>query len=420
MRTNKVWSVVFLCLAAMAVAMPAASADSVSVYQMDWFGGATGAPLISNSEWGHAVFDIAPTQSIRFLNIIGSDNLGVNQWLVQNVPILSSTASPNPGEHAINLDLGKLGITRGTSAAGRGFSYTIGSFGTTMPISGTPGTISATNGRLDFGYDFVGMGDDPSTPIDPTGYTPLDDPVAVDMGQAPGPTLPQSLPSPWNPIEVERDDMESVEQTPNGCMPGAAANSIYWLHKRYGLNIDGKTLEQLYGHLYGTMGTDPNKGTTIDGFLAGKEAFLQNKGVAMKTYRGKVTWDWIENEIDHGEDVELFYAWWGKVRDRYGNEKEQWVGHMVTIQGKYDDGTNRWLKLRDDEDHSNPGGTNHPRWTRIGSQYSGWMSLLDESKYTYVCFAHSESVPEPSALLVLGSGLMGIAALGRKKLFKKT
>jgi len=373
--------------------------SSVDVHQIDWFNGVTGAAPLANTTWGQAVIDVTPGASAQFVNIVAQDAGNTWHWLAQNVPVMPTTVTPVSAPAAINMDLGKIGIASGTPAAGTSFHYTIGGFETVMPVGGFTGSgfISSSPVVYDYGFDFHDLGDDMTIDVDPTGMTPLTDPVLIDPGAAPNPTLPQVPPPPPPPVLVYRANMTAAEQGVNECAPGSAANSLQWLHDEYGYDLGGKTLQQVHDDLVAKMKTDPATGTSIDDFLAGKQEAAGD--LNLKSFRGKVTWDWIEAEIDHGEDVELWYAWWGKVKykDAAGVEKEkwQWNGHAVTIQGKYDDGVNRWLWVRDDWNQGAAGGTSIPRWTRVGSQFAGRLSLLDESKYTHVYFAHSESIPEP-------------------------
>jgi len=340
--------------------------------------------------------------------------------LAQNVPLFSFEANPNPLAQSINVDLGKLGITRGTSAAGREFSYTIGEFKTLVPTSNFTGSglVSERNVHYDYAFDLLEAGDDLNNPVVPTGYSSLEDPLVVDMGAAPGPTILPQVPPVPNPVQVLRPKMVGIEQTPNGCGPGAAANSIFWLHNRFGLDTKGMNANQLYQYFYNEMKTDANTGTTPANFFAGKEAFAQGTNMVTKKFLGNVTWAWIEQEFDHQEDVELFFNWWGKVVDKAGNVSWRWFGHATTIMGKFDGGPgNRWLWLLDDQDQRNPGGL-VPRLTRVGegTQYPGSLSLLREGKYTYVWGAVSQSVPEPATMGLLALSLAGLTRYIRRRL----
>jgi hypothetical protein len=405
----------------LAIGVQASFAASVSIHQVSWFNGITGATTIPDSAWGQAVIDVTPGTETQFVNVVARNS---GEWLVANAPVLSAQDDPDPGPVAVNVDLGAFGISEGQSASGSPFDYKIGLFEETVPTGSFAGsgTVSTSRVTYDLGFDFLDLGDDLNSPQDPSGITSLIDPILFHPGAPPAANTAQTKPDPNAKVVRVKRKMSAAEQGVNECAPGSAANSIHWLSETQGLDVGGKTLQQIHQELVEKMKTDPKTGTSVKNFLDGKNEVYGSK-LSLKSVIGKdkVTWEWIEKEIDAGADVELFYAWWGKVQDKDKDgavkEKWQWNGHAVTVQGKYDDGKNRKLWVRDDWNQGVNGGTDLPRLTDVGSQYDGYLSLLNESKSTYVYFAHSESIPEPPmlALMLIGVAVSVIAGRPRPR-----
>lgn len=390
-----------------------ASAQLVTMNQLDWFGGPNGVATLANSEWGVVGFDIPSAGSTQYLNVMAPDNFGQPQWLVRNLPIPDSSVEPISHRATVNIDLSQLGVSTGQSAAARPFGYSIGAFQTSMPGPIGTGLIGSQNRVYDFAYDFHDLGANLFNPVvpNPSDMTPLAAPRVVDPGSAPR----------WNDVQVvgtanikhrvRRSMPQGLEEGVNECAPGSKARSLYWLHTEFGMDIGGRTLAQLHQHLVEQMHTDPAKGTSVENFSAAKRRFMEGRGTMEERNGQQVTWDWLSRMFNAGADVEIFFAYWARVRDADGNERDQWVGHAVTIMGKYDDGTNQWLLLRDDQNQGRAG-TGEPYWTRARTtDYAGYLSLPDVARFTYVYYGNAEMVPAPGMLALL---VLGLAARRRR------
>lgn len=168
------------------------------------------------------------------------------------------------------------------------------------------------------------------------------------------------------------------------CGPTAAANSLYWLSKKY--NLPGLTvnktkvgmIEELAGYMGATKDAtgnwqwpNLNAGVRDIDFITGKQNYLNKNGGGViqqakdgsfavdsantvilgpnKTKFNKIvsgtgdfpTWEWIKNERAKGEDVEIGYTYAIKKDGNWYIDGGHWEvfkggedqGHFVTIAG---------------------------------------------------------------------------------------
>ncbi|MDH3889925.1 MAG: VCBS domain-containing protein [candidate division Zixibacteria bacterium] len=180
--------------------------------------------------------------------------------------------------------------------------------------------------------------------------------------------------TPSKKNDVKRPNVPNVQAAKSQCVPAAIANSLQWLENRYkikvphdhkpGLKGDNSLVGQLDKYMKRWVGgTKPSrrkgKGVNRSRMINGKFEYMKKNGLSRKivckhqgtktgglpdqakytrhgvsstneSVNGYVTWEWIKQQIDNGEDVELSY--W-----RYSGTKRK-GGHCVMVVG--------WKKVR--------------------------------------------------------------------------
>ena len=280
-----------------------------------------------NTVWGKYRVEVTPGAELSFINVVASD-----QWIVRNlpVPLIEDAAGSLMLETAV--DLGAFGWTEG------------------MNLTGTSVTLQTS------------LGLEPWSAIRDIGSLV---PVTIGndflnaVGRAVGDTVggPGTVPelgtwdlSGWPDVDFQfRFNMPNVQQGPNECGPGSAANSLEWLRSEYTgdqVPLDD-TLNERLDDLSGRMHTDHRKngGVSDANFLDGKLAYLDDDvdvnllvkfmGIGLGNADRKVgstvadaqgtlpTLDFILDEINHGEDVEIAMTFYRPERftDSNGNGK---------------------------------------------------------------------------------------------------
>lgn len=147
---------------------------------------------------------------------------------------------------------------------------------------------------------------------------------------------------------VVQPNAVNVQAADDQCAPMSIANSLAYLEERYGLDVEheheaGLRDNTLVGRLEQAMGRNATSRTNGDGLstmpvMNGKMKYMKDYGLRKKLImrhqgtaelgfdnedtleahgcrsvnessdNGHVTWDWIKEQIDNGEDVEIGYA----------------------------------------------------------------------------------------------------------------
>jgi hypothetical protein len=127
------------------------------------------------------------------------------------------------------------------------------------------------------------------------------------------------------------------------CGPTSVANSFKFLEQKYGLSglIDPNDPYTTINELETYMNTSSPNGTTIGDLINGKKQYISDMGLSDKisvegqtffnlgingvTDNTKPTWNFLFDQIDKGQDVEVLINWW--TGTKYSG------GHYLTITG---------------------------------------------------------------------------------------
>lgn len=140
---------------------------------------------------------------------------------------------------------------------------------------------------------------------------------------------------------------ESVNFGDQACGPTSVANSFQFLQTEYG--ITGLLAADPYdtiNTLETYMNTNGTNGTEIGDLIRGKRDYIADKGLSSKiSIEGETffnlgiegvadnttpTWDFLFDQVDKGQDVEILINWWDGM--------QYLGGHYLTVTGMtYDD-----------------------------------------------------------------------------------
>lgn len=323
----------------------------IRLSQVDYY--LHGELVVPSSEWGQVdvQYDAAELQELVFLNIVTDSGMVAlsssaagrqtegGRWLVQNLPLTPSSAPDAASFRSVGFfDLASaFGTERGVDLGGRQIPLHV--FLTAEPLvdpqpSGEPVIVQIASAPT---RDLINSGV-PSFPM--VLNPPVPEPVAWI-----GPFLPEVL---------TRDGMPNVVQESHFCGPGSAANSLHWLDAE-NENVDlADTLEQTQDELADNMDNN-NDGNWDDAQVEGKLEYIDDHGLPIEVHYtggemlpspgnytspdghgtarndGAITWDWIEQELDRGQDIEIMTA-----------------SHWVVLDGYLDLGGVHLLRYRDD------------------------------------------------------------------------
>ncbi|NOX17993.1 MAG: T9SS type A sorting domain-containing protein [Chlorobi bacterium] len=201
----------------------------------------------------------------------------------------------------------------------------------------------------------------------------------------------------------------------NACGPAAASNSMKWLSDLpdNGINIS-QTHREILTLLSDFMHRQRNHGVRIDDFIRGKLDFIAEFGLNINvkfqsdwltdTVKSSFnnsfarndngtssypTWDWIKQEMNDGEDVELMYKW----KDSDGN----WRGHVVTLTGvtETEDGKKSITYKHDKKQGVSGSSSVVQEGARIKIDSNGRMIIHKNGRKKYVSHAVAESPGDP-------------------------
>jgi hypothetical protein len=234
--------------------------------------------------------------------------------------------------------------------------------------------------------------------------------------------LPRFVESPsldwvYRGCEMPNIDLDSSRHNPdevpgttgdwNACVPAAASNSLMWLKDKHPEIKFPENHRELMEKLARLMGHTQDSGTFARPFVEGKLALIDSLKLPIRVkFQGMwfdtndiaspntqyghsarndndssgahVTWDWLVQEMKHGEDVELTFGYYNDSNRRTG-------GHCITVTGVSDVRTARGIYYKDDGDQSDTGGTRQ-KFVNWDTSRTGWPYLNGISTTARKCW----------------------------------
>ncbi len=254
-----------------------ANAESLEFYQLDFNLDGT---ITLNSDWG--VVDLTFTGSDTIVYF----NLTVNgTWQVQDMPVLSLEGSGVNQTQRFWFDLGNEVGTNVTDL------YYVSRL-TTAPLLSAPPYVDSIYAQV------------------------RDDSVVVysNCGCPFNRTPPPAKPTVGGTVSDEKqhklEGFETQECGRYDCVPAAISNSLKFLKKRHGLNIndDDITIDKMKEACGWVDGVGVPPGTE---WWDLKDEYMKKKKLPITTERrvAKENIDWVIQQIDIGQDVEMTVRW---------------------------------------------------------------------------------------------------------------
>ena len=248
-------------------------------------------------------------------------------------------------------------------------------------------------------------------------------------------------PATWTPDPQFPDYWQlaaGVNDPNEACAEVAATDSLEWLSSTYNLPnlVQGQTWQGLANTLEEPQYMDLNGGTYSGDFVNGKIAYINSVGYANRLVvesqlggEGTVpTISWIEQQVAARQDVEIEVGW----IETTPSGPDLWLnGHYVAVTGYNQNnlliadpwtgpGANNAESLQIDgtvatELNFDAYGNQIPNYTLDYPEVTinDGISYAN-ADYEIIFAAVSESVPEPSALSLIGMGGMALAAFLRR------
>jgi hypothetical protein len=364
--------------------------SDVNICQMDFYG--TNAPRIEDTNWGDFRFTLVPDEDPNnyYLNLcIRQNQNGPVSWVIDNMMIPSSSDINAPFTGARFFSLADF-VQPGTPIASLEYKIQF----STEPFESAPSGGTFTPASVHNGLYDTGSGSNEGSGLL----------VKPDPGPPP---VPRPPPVSGYIRKVVRWDVPDVEEERNECAPGSVARSLLWLHKRKLINLGAKadpnTLKQEFkaASKWDAVNGVPSYKDWLTGKLKiTKGLKVVNKFVVRKpssvpdgdfeTPDGKAvrrgydpTFEFIRNEIDSKEDIEICVGWLdpNNVRDS---------GHTMTVIG-YAEDSGKEIWVQDDPHQGRKDDKNDRRNTRYTN---GNPPKLDHLPKNRVEMIVSES-PEP-------------------------
>jgi hypothetical protein len=365
----------------------------VEFVQLDLVG-ANQMPIMHSTIGRVEVTVTPPPDSVIYINIVAdSMGTGTSKWIVRNLPIIPYYLDPTPHCFRTMFDFGWLGAITGVPMT----SVVAEVSTSTLPLPTMP--IMSTITTHPVGAGFYAAEGRPGGPHDFSGGMP--DITSLNFP----PTLP---------LRVEwRSNMPNVEAGTNECAPASAANSLAWLTEEHGY-FGVPPVEELLDSLKNArhMNTSSTSGTGDRNMIEGKLKLIDEFGLPLEVHfqdnalgggdivtpsgtaegQGtRPTWDWIEEQVDAGQDVEIGITWLDDAGQPDG-------GHWVTLEGKIDLGEGArgvWYR-HDIEQNNDSSGTDSSHFSWITMRADSFLVLTNEpSNYIDIVVAESPTIIGP-------------------------
>ncbi|MCL5992511.1 MAG: hypothetical protein M1419_10500 [Bacteroidetes bacterium] len=349
--------------------------------------------------------DYSNLDTVTYINVMGRvDSSKPYNWIIQNAPLFPFK-DPSTSTFFFNYD--DMYVTRDSQI-------------TTMSIN-----ISWTNKILTAPYE---VNRDTSVVVNLVLFDVATNNEVVDSvfnvpSSTTGTTWDTTKPTTfvYRGCTVPNIDLNSTLYNPttvpgyagdkNACGPAAAGNSLEWLEKTHPKTpLTGTTHREKMVELSKMMDRANEDGVTTDQLVKGKLAFIDkyklpirvkyqsvfNGDSSIKSPNNKYeneaknhntgnntppTWDWLKQEMEHGEDVEILFGWYDSTGHRNG-------GHWITVTGLSEIGGKKGLYFKDDWEQGATGGLRHPFSEWIEGD-NGWSRIKGLDEGNSICWVES-------------------------------
>ena len=365
---------------------PLPTVGGFNINSVSWFGGVTPG-------WGEISFDFLSGSTVAYVSVIDPAQPGAPGWFLENMPCLPSM---DGRRYATTFDMSGYG--------GGPIEYYVTMTGfASAPTAGGGTIVTPTTGSTSYGAnDLTGR---PGGPADP-GLV--------------GPPPPNGTHSFDLPLGLSRaawhDGMPDEPQGQNECAPTSAGNSLEWLNNKHGLDLPadrneaGEIRDILKDATH--MNTSPVTGTDDDDMIKGKLQFIAENDLPLtvefmddslgdQTHAGltatsagtKPSFDWIFDQMQKGQDVELGMTWAARG------------GHWVTLTGAIELFGVQMLFYNDPDDGQNQTKFSILGTSDAGDPFPGYLELDRESSNSLDIAVAESPAPAPGVPYCPGDGV---------------
>ncbi len=328
--------------------------------------------VLSNSNDGLFGTYLFENDELRFMNVLARNDESSNPvWLVRNLPIMPF---PEPHWVSVPIELVALNLTSTTPIQVQ-FFFSPEDLHT--PPDWRVDSFFDIFYETPLVHDVPDGGDTPEAPVsaepDETVPTEFSGSKAVADSLYRGCKVPN--------VDLDNSTNPSVEDGYSGdlnaCGPAAAGNSLQWLSDTHDRINTDNTLREKLVELSKMMNRGKEKGVNTRQLVQGKLAFIEKYKLPIKvkfqskwlgtadipspntesTTKGEnkngsanawPTWEWLVQEMKHGEDVEILYGY-------YDSDGVRQDGHWVTVTGVFNSSNEKRIWIKDDIDQDNAG-----------------------------------------------------------------
>ena len=333
-RVNRLSAFVFVSavIASLTLATTPAHAVTTSIEQVSW-GNGTGGYEDQNSQWGRASVGFSAAD-IGSLTAFGSGYMGWvnivttvvggsnNNWAVQNEPVVFDNLADLNGSLPFSFSF-DLGQTDGTAVSSLNYSLSL----STAPLGSQPGGPLSSIG-VTAATEVEGNQTDPNSEGDEAATAARDSAgVGAVVGAA-------AALAGRGAVQTPTTNIPSVNESDNGCAPGAAARSIRYLGNMVpSLNVT-QSAQQIYGTLTNLMQSDTgpgsSNGTKIANFISGKNLYFTTNNLAIAPTVITTNFGQVVSALNSTGDVEIGVNWGFEV---VGGVTNYLGGHAVMVTG---------------------------------------------------------------------------------------
>ncbi|MBN1597971.1 MAG: hypothetical protein JW894_06730 [Bacteroidales bacterium] len=377
-----------------------------------------------NSTWGAFKAKLPAKEYFSYLNVKLREPETTNeQWMIKNAP-----SPPFAIEHTLYyyFNFGKLGYISGVDIENIDMAIREDE----EPVLEDYSTYEYINKRVwNLEYQVPGNGNGPNEYVNESLPTVVSNSTIGDIPVPdwlfPGCEIPN--------IDLDSSKHKVTEEYAgdlNACGPAAAANSIQWLENKHEEIESGTSHREKLEEISSLMERGAEDGVTTTQLIKGKLSFIDkyqlpihvkyqsfflttdsipspdttygHQADNMSDSIGKQTpptWEFLKQEVEKGEDVEIMFGWYDHGATRHG-------GHWVTVSGFVQSGDVKGIFIKDDAEQGDSAGIqNHyhqwetdENWSRLAG-YDGpnnycWVeSIVSESYDSTVTFDTAGSEP---------------------------